>query len=161
MKRFQLELKWAFIFTLMGMLWVLGEKLAGLHDVYIEKHPVYTNFIAIPAIAVFAFALIEIRKKYYGGAITYGQAVKSGLMITLLVTLLSPLSQYLTSTFITPEFFKNAIAVAVRKGYSTQKDAEAYFNLRSYIIQGLIGAPIMGLITTLLVAAFIRKSNTL
>ena len=31
------------------------------------------------------------------------------------------------------------------------------FNLKNYIIQGLIGAPIMGILTTAIVAIFTRK----
>ena len=39
----------------------------------------------------------------------------------------------------------------------TQEAAEKYFNLKSYIIQGMVGAPIMGIITTTIVALFTKK----
>jgi hypothetical protein len=41
----------------------------------------------------------------------------------------------------------------------TQEAAENYFNMKSYIIQGLIGAPVMGLITSAIVAIFTRKKK--
>ncbi|MFU8861697.1 MAG: hypothetical protein ACNA8K_14865 [Cyclonatronaceae bacterium] len=46
---------------------------------------------------------------------------------------------------------------AVNEGKMTQQEAENYFSLSSYIIQGLIGAPLMGIITTAVVAIFTRK----
>jgi len=160
MKRITIEIKWALVFTLMTLAWMFAEKQAGLHDIHIDKHPIYTNLIAIPAIIIYVFALLNARKKYYGDTMTYVQGVKTGLIITAMVTVLSPLSQYVTSTYTTPHFFENAINYAVSKGFSTRPDAQAYFNLKSYIIQGLISAPIMGVVTTLIVAAFTRKSNT-
>ncbi|KGO87634.1 membrane protein [Flavobacterium rivuli WB 3.3-2 = DSM 21788] len=158
MKRITIEIKWALVFTVMTFAWMFAEKQAGLHDIHIDKHPIYTNLIAIPAILIYVFALLNARKKYYGGTMTYGQGIKTGLIITAIVTVLSPLSQYITSTYITPHFFENAISYAVSKKFSTLPDAKAYFNLKSYIIQGLIGAPIMGVVTTLIVAAFTKKT---
>ena len=39
----------------------------------------------------------------------------------------------------------------------TPEAAEANFNLKSYIIPGVIGAPIMGLLTTVAVAMFTAR----
>ncbi|MCR9017024.1 DUF4199 domain-containing protein [Aquiflexum gelatinilyticum] len=157
MKNIKIEIKWAIIFAIMSLLWMLLEKAVGLHDAHIDKHVIYTNFIAIPAIAVYVFGLMDKRKNFYHGKMTYLQGFISGLIITVFVTVLSPLTQYITSTFITPDYFQNAIAYGVSSGKTTQEAAEAYFNLESYIIQGLIGAPIMGLVTTAIVSIFIMK----
>jgi hypothetical protein len=158
MKKYLIELKWALIFAAMTLAWMLLEKLLGLHDRYIDQHPTYTNLIAIPAILVYVLALLDKRKNFYGGHITYQQGVVSGLLITLVVTLLSPLTQVITSLVITPDYFANAIAASVKANYFTQAQAEAYFNLQNYVIQGLIGAPIMGTITTVIVAFFVKKA---
>jgi hypothetical protein len=48
--KYKVEIKWGVIFFLMTLVWMFLEKIAGLHDQYIDKHPVYTNLIAIPAI---------------------------------------------------------------------------------------------------------------
>jgi hypothetical protein len=90
---------------------------------------------------------------------SYKQGFISGLVITLIVTLLSPLTQYITSTLITPEYFPNVIHYSVSSGKMTQAEADSFYNLKSYIIQGLIGAPIMGLITTAIVAIFTKSKN--
>ena len=156
MKNIRIEIKWALIFAAMSLTWMLIEKLAGLHDAHIDKHPIYTNFIAIPAIAVYVLALNDKRKNFYGGSMSYKQGFISGLILTLFVTLLSPLTQYITSTIITPDFFANAIEYAVSNSKTSREAAEAYFSLKNYIVQGLIGAPVMGIITTAIVAIFTR-----
>jgi hypothetical protein len=157
MKSFRFEIKWGIIFVLMSLAWMLFERMMGWHDEQISKHATYTNFVAIPAIALYVLALLDKRKNYYGGHMSYAQGFMSGLGITVIVTLLSPLTQYITSTFITPQYFPNAIKHAVSTNAMTQDAAEKYYNLKSYIIQGLIGAPVMGLVTTLIVAIFTRK----
>ena len=160
MKTIGIEIKWAVRFVMMMLLWVTFERMVGLHDQYIDKHAVFTNFMAIPAIIIYVYALIDKRDNFYGGVMDYKRGVISGLIITLIVTLFTPLTQYLVSTFITPAFFSNAVQQAVKSNAMTQEQAEAYFNMKSYIVQGFIGAPIMGLITTVVVAIFTRKRNT-
>lgn len=157
MSKYTIEIKWACAFILMSLAWMASEKIMGLHSTHIDKHAVFTNFIAVPAIALYVLALYDKRKNYYGGYITYGQGFRSGLIITVIVTLLSPLVQYITSTYITPGYFPNVIRYVTETGKMTQQEAESYFNLKSYIIQGLIGTPVMGLATTAVVALFTRK----
>jgi hypothetical protein len=159
MKKVSTEIKWALIFILMTLVWMILERAVGLHDVHIDKHMIYTNFIAIPAIGVYVLALLEKRRKDFGGVMTYKQGFLSGLIITAIVTLFSPLTQTITSLLITPDFFSNAIEYSVEQGKSTQEQAERYFSLTSYIVQGLIGAPVMGIITTTIVAIFTVKKT--
>lgn len=157
MNKIKLELKWSMIFIAVMLLWMLIEKLTGLHSEHIDKHPIYTNFVAIPAIIVYVLALLDKRKKYYNGVMTYKQGVVSGLIITLILTVLSPLTQYIISTIISPDYFSNVIEYSVKNDLMTQENAENYFNLKSYIKQTLIGTLIMGLITTIIVAFFTKK----
>ena len=159
MKKYSIEIKWAIIFAIMTLLWMLLERLTGLHNEHIDKHAVCTNFIALPAITVYVLALLDKRKNFYQGVMTYKQGFITGLFITLLVTILSPLTQYIISTIITPGYFPNAIKYMVSEGKATQETAESYFNLKSYILQGLIGAVIMGLLTTTIVAIFTRRKS--
>ena len=159
MKQYNIEIKWAIAFVLMTLVWMLLERLSGLHHQHIDKHEIYTNFIALPAIAIYVFALLDKRKNFYGGTMSYKQGFISGLIITLIVTAFSPLTQYITSTIITPDYFPNAIKYAVDAQKMTQQEANDFFNLKNYIVQGLIGAPIMGLVTTAIVAIFTRKTS--
>jgi Na+/proline symporter len=124
----------------------------------------FSHFIAIPAIAVYVFALLDKRKNAYGGVMTYTQGFIAGLIITLLLAILSPLTQYLISTVITPDYFSNAINYAVIEGKMTQAEAEKYFSLSNYMIQATIGALIMGIVTSAIVALFtsdvLRRKKT-
>ena len=158
MNKFKIEIKWSVIFIIMMLLWMVMEKVTGLHDVHIDKHAIYTNFVAIPAIIVYVLALLDKRKNYYDGKMTYMQGFISGLIISIIVTIFSPLTQYITSTIITPDYFITIINYSVSQGMMTQTEAEAYFNLKSYMIQVLIGTPIMGIVTAAIVAIFTRKT---
>jgi hypothetical protein len=157
MKKYSLEIKWGLIFVAMMLIWMVGERLAGLHDENIHLHAIYTNFIMIPAIAVYVFALLEKRRVAYNGVMTYKQGFISGLIITAVVTVISPLTQIITSLVITPEYFENVIAYTVSEGMMTEEAARAEFNLQNYIIMSAVSAPILGLVTSALVAIFTRK----
>lgn len=160
MNSIKIELKWALTFVGATLLWMIMERVVGLHDEHIGQHAIYTNFFAIPAIAVYVFALLDKRKNFYQGAMTYKQGFISGAIITLIVTLFTPATQYIVSTFITPEYFPSVIEYSVREGKMTREDAENYFNMKSYIVQGLVGAPVMGLLTTAIAAYFTRKRRS-
>jgi hypothetical protein len=157
MNTFKIEIKWAILFVVVALLWMLLERIAGLHSTHIDKHQFYTNLFAVPAIAVYVFALLDKRKKTYGGVMSYKQSFISGLIITAIVTILNPLSQYIISMVITPDFFSNAIKYAVNEGKMSREEAEGYFNLKSYIMQGFIGTPILGIVTTAIVSLFVRR----
>jgi len=157
MEKIKIEIKWALIYIIMGFMWMFLERLLGLHDEHIDQHAYYTMFITIPAILVYVLALLDKRKNYYQGVMSYKQGFISGLMITLIVTLLIPLSQYITASIITPNYFANAIRYTVEKGAMTHEGAMNYFNNKNYIIQGLIGTPVMGIIISAIVSIFTKK----
>jgi len=137
--------------------WMWLEKLTGLHDVHIDKHYIYTNFVAILAIAVYVFALRDKRENYYNGVMTYKQGFISGLIISIIVTVFSPITQYITSEIISPDYFNNVIEYSVGEGEMTLEAAQNYFNLKSYMTQVVIATPIMGIITTAIVAVFVKN----
>ena len=159
MNKIKIELKWAVIFVIIMLLWMALEMLAGLHDTNIDKHHIFTNFVAIPAIAVYVFALLDKRRNFYNGIMSYKQGFVSGLIITLIVTILSPLTQYITSTIISPDYFKNIIEYSVKENKMTREEAENYFNLSSYMIQTIIFTPVMGILTSAIVAIFTRSKK--
>ena len=161
MKSRRIEIKWALIFTGMGLLWMALERAFGLHDSHIDLHPYLTNLIAIPAILVYVFFLREKRDVFYKGEITYKQSFISGLIMTLFVTILVPFNQWITLDYITPHFFENVIKYSVDNELMTLKDAKAYFNFQNYLIQSVVFAPVVGVITTAIVSRFIKakKSN--
>lgn len=159
MNNLRIEIKWAIIFALMQLLWMILERLTGLHTTHIDKHAIFTNFVAIPAIAIYVLALLDKRKNFYQGIMTYMQGFKTGFIITLFVSIFSIATQYIISTIITPDYFSNIIEYSVNEGKMTQEAAEKMFNLKSYLIQAPIGALIMGVLTSAIIAIFTRKKT--
>ncbi len=157
MKPYTTEIKWGILFTLMALLWMVIEKTMGWHDEKISQHATLTNIFAIPATALYVFALLDKRKRDLNGKMTWLQGFVSGLIISGVVAFLSPASQWVTHTLITPNYFPNMIAYAVASGNSTQEEAERFFSLSSYMMQGMIGAMIMGTVTAAIAAIFIKK----
>ena len=160
MKNIKIEIKWAIIFIIMSLLWMVLEKLCGLHGKYIDYHLYLTNLFAIPAIWVMVLALKDKKKKFYNGNMSYKQGLISGIIISVIIALISPLTQWIISYVITPEYFPNVIKRYVEIGYfKTTAEAEANFNYQNYAIQSSVFALIMGVVTTAIAMIFIRTKN--
>lgn len=160
MKNIKTELKWAVIFSVMGLLWMLLEKFCGLHDTYIDYHLYLTNLFAIPAVWVYVLALKDKKKNGYNGQMTYKQGLIAGIILSVIITLISPLTQWITSYLITPEYFPNVIKRSVELGhFETTEAATANFNYKNYAIQGMAGALVMGILTSLVVMVFLRTKH--
>lgn len=69
------------------------EKLSGLHSTHIDQHLYWTNLFAIIAITVYVFALRDKKKSDYSSQMTYLQGLKSGVIISIIVAVFSPLTQ--------------------------------------------------------------------
>ena len=160
MKKYAIEIKWGIVFMVVALLWMWLERLMGLHDEHIADHALYTNLFTIPAIAAYVIALLDKRRNYYSGVMTWKEGFRSGFVITVIVTILSPLAQVITIEVITPEYFANVIAYSVSQGKMTQEDAESYFNLKNYMIQAPVGSLIMGMATSAVIAIFTQKKGS-
>lgn len=159
MNRIQTEIKWGLLFFLSGLIWMFLEKSLGFHGLYLEKHANFTLWYAPIAIGLYVLALRNKKSEFYGGKMNFIQGFISGLIMTLVVLILTPLSQYISHQFISPEYFPNIIRMTVENGQMTQEEAEAHFTLVGYIQQSLIFATFMGVVTSSLVALLIRTRN--
>lgn len=160
MKNLKIEIKWAVIFSIASLLWFAIEKSAGLHDEYISKHLIYTNFFAIPAILIFILALKEKKSKYFIGTMNWSQGFVTATIFSIGIALLSPIVQYISFEFISPNYFENAIQNAIKLKSMTLLNAQTFFNIRSYIIQGFLGGISMGIVTGGIVAYFLQTKNS-
>jgi hypothetical protein len=156
MKNFRIELKWGVIFFLSGLLWMVLEKSLGWHDSLIAQHATYSLAYAPIAIFIYVLALKDKKKNTYAGKMSFVQGLVSGLIITVVVVLLTPLSQYITHELVSPSYFPNIIAYSVQQGRLTLSEAEAYFTLKNYITQSILFAAFMGGLTTAGVMFFLR-----
>lgn len=155
-----LEIRWGLIFIATQLVWMVGERVMGWHDEHIDQHMLLTNLFAIPAVAVYVLALRAKKHQGLGGYMTYSQGVVCGFFITVVVAVFSPAAQWIVSTLITPQYFANAIEHALASGFhETRQAAIDSFNLQRYMIQSAIGALVMGTITSLIVAFFMRSAK--
>ena len=159
MKKYRIEIKWALIFAAVFLLWMVLEKLIGMHDKHIEKQQFVTILILIPSIIVYVLAIKDKKKNFYAGNMTYKHGFLSGLMLTLFVVILSPINQLIISYIITPDYFANVIEHTVKSGMFTQEQAEAQFNIKSYIITNIVGGLVTGVIFSAIISIFTKSKN--
>lgn len=156
MKKYSIELKWGFIFFVVTLLWVFFEKAMGWHDTHINRHPLYTNLFGLLAVAIYLLAIYDKRRNFFQGQMTWQQGFLSGVVLSLFIAVLAPAGQWIIHEFISPNFFENAIDYSTTSQKMAPEDARAYFSLRSYIIQAISGALMMGVVTAAIVAFILR-----
>tara|TARA_R100000935_G_scaffold1517_1_gene4849 strand:- start:28376 stop:28852 length:477 start_codon:yes stop_codon:yes gene_type:complete len=158
MKAIKIELKWAIIFTITMLAWMLFEKTLGWHEENIANH-YWLTLLFIPfAILMYVLVMREKRRRHYDKKMTWLQGFITGAKMALFVALLSPLAQYITHNYITPEYFNNVIEYSVTNDVMTRTKANDYFNITNYIWQSAFGALGGGLVVSAIVAIFMRRS---
>ncbi len=159
MNKYRIEIKWAVIFSIVMIVWMLGEKYFGLHDKYIAEHSFYTSFFGIVAIGIYLLALYDKRKNYYNGVMNWQKGFKSGAILTLGVVILSPFVQLLISQVISPDYFRNITEYSIEAGEMNREEAEIYFSLQNYILQSIVWAAVTGIITAAIAALILRRKT--
>jgi hypothetical protein len=158
MTKYKIELKWGVIFAIIGLIWMYFEKSMGWHSTHIDKHATYTLFFFPIAVLLYIFALRE-KKVSLGGSMTWKQGFISGIIIGFIVAILSPLTQYITHTIISPDYFTNIIQYAIENPQgATEEDLRSFFNLGNYIKMAMMQAPIAGAITAGIISLFLREN---
>jgi quercetin dioxygenase-like cupin family protein len=160
MNKYRTELKWAFIFAAMFLIWMTIERIAGLHSSKLDMQQIVTTFILVPSFVIYILALRDKKRNTYKGKITFKQSFVSGLWLTIFIVLLSPVNQIITTTIISPDYFSNLTEYTVRNGIMTQEQAQEQFTNVNYIIQSVIGGLITGLLFTTIISFFIKSKTT-
>lgn len=124
MKDRKIEIKWAFIFIIVSILWIALERMFGWHDENIEQHAVYTNIFGLLAIIIYVFALIDKRNNHYNGIMTWKQGFIAGCIMSVIIAVLTPLSVYISTVLVSPDFYSNMIEYSVESGNSSREEAE-------------------------------------
>jgi|688.fasta_scaffold174475_2 hypothetical protein len=159
MREYKIEIKWAIIFSSASFLWIAIAKYLGMFDSKIEQFPTFSMLFLIPAILIFVSAIRDKKMNFYRGGIMFKDAFVSGLIITLIVTLLTPIIQFAIHSFVAPEYLPNMINYSVAKNEMNPEDAENFFSISSYIIQSSITSLGMGAFTSIVVAFFFKSKT--
>lgn len=82
----------------------------------------------------------------------FKSALKFGLLLTALLTILSPISQYIIYESISPDYFNNVIKHQLESGNHTKEDLELIHNINFSIRQGVMNSLSLGVIYSALYA---------
>jgi len=148
------------MFSILTMVWMILEKTLGWHDAQIGKQLIYTNLFGFVAVAIYILALLEKKKQFFKGNISWKQGFLSGTVLTVVIAVLSPMVNAVVYTYITPRFFDTMVAYRVAHKFQTLTQAKAYFNLHSYIVLGIFDTLSKGILTAAIIAFFIKTKNT-
>lgn len=160
MNKIGIELKWAAIITTFTCVWAAMEKALGYHTDF-SNIIVTAFFYYILLTLLWAVAFIDKKKSLGKGAVwEFKNAFKFGLFLTGLLTILSPIAQYIIYQTISPDYFENIIQYQLAKGKQTRESLELIHNLNFTIRQGVMNSLSLGVIFSALYAWVFKTKNT-
>ncbi len=157
MKKFAIEFKYAVIFSVASLAWFAMEKFLGWHEKDMKDYMLYSTAFSIIALVVYVIALKE-RKKSLGNIISWREVMIYGSVLSAMIAILSPIVQFISVRIISPDFLRNSIEVAVAKG-TDRTLAETFYGFNSVALQAFVFSLSMGILTTAIVALFIRTKK--
>lgn len=158
MEKFGIELKWAALATLLSCVWAFGEKQLGMHQDFSNGFTSLMLFYLVQSLMIFG-AFIDKKKNYFENNWSFGQAFKFGMFLTGMLTILSPLAQYIIYTSISPDYFSNIIAYRSAKYPESATNFAEYYTLESQIRQSVQSALSIGIVFSALFAYILKTKN--
>ena len=158
MKKFAIEIKWGIRYAFLWILWLFIEKSSGYYKEKIADHALYSMLFTFVIIFVYYVAIKEKKNDFFKGEMSWKQGSVTGIFLTIVMAILTPVCQIIFHKAIAPEFFPNMIEYTVSKGNSREV-AENYFNLSSYILQSIFGTLSFGVVISAIVALIFKTKN--
>ncbi|MCH8524821.1 MAG: DUF4199 domain-containing protein [Balneolales bacterium] len=152
----KIELKFGLLYAAATLIWISIEYLLGFHSTYIVLHP-YASFLFLFVAIAVIYQGMKSRKEFHNGEITYGQLFLSGVYITIVAVLVSPLTNYVFHSFINQDFFEAMIRMSIDQMRMTEDMAREHFNLKRYTQLNIVFGLISGVVISLFTAAILRK----
>jgi hypothetical protein len=154
------EIKFAILYVVASFLWSCIEYFTGLESTHINLHPYFvTPFYVLLTAVIYILALRE-KRAILGGKVTFGKAFATGIILSVFILVLNPVSFYLFNTFINPGFFKDFALYKIQTENMTRAAADAYYNFNNLLIRGSLYRLVMGIVATILISSFIKKNVT-
>ena len=160
MNKIGIELKWAAFITAFTCLWAALEHTLGYHKDF--SNILITAFIYYVILTfLWAIAFVDKKKSLGKGTVwEFKNAFKFGLILTGLLTILSPIAQYIIYGNISPDYFNNIIEYRLAKGRETRESLEAIYNMQVAIRTGVMDTLSYSIVFSALYAwVFKTKSN--
>lgn len=159
MKKFEIELKWAVIFSVALLLWMYFEKAMGWHSERIKFQPIYTMLFGVIAVIIYVLALLEKKKEYYNSTIHWKQSFLSGAILSLFIAFFTPVVLYITYAIISPEFFSTFITYKTENTKMSLADAEKYFSMSNYLYANTFSTLSNGIVISAIISFFIKSKT--
>ncbi len=158
LQSFKIEIRWSFLYTIAYLLWMVFENKMGWHDSKIGLQPLY-NLLFVPIGAfIIGLALFDKKRNYFKNEMNWKQGFISGIILAVLITVLNPVVLYITHTYISPNFFQNAINASVSETY-TVVQAQAQYNLNTAISNSVFEKLSFGVVIAAIISYFIQTKN--
>lgn len=158
MSRFKIEIRWAFIYAGMVILWAVIGKILDFDNAKIEYSFVFNSLIIVPSFVIYLLEGFAKRKSQHG-TITYKQAFISGVVLSVFIMCLGVLTTIISVRIISPNYFSNAIAFFTSNKSITTEQAIQQFNLQTFIVQGIVGTIVAGMVFSLITSFIVKKNN--
>lgn len=146
MRQFRIEIKWSLIYAAFVLLWSLGEQLLGFRDKYLEKGENISMLIFLPVVVIYFLAILDKKKNFYNGKMLYTNGFLCGIWLTVGIMLLTPLVQFISSSLISPDYFKNLISYSVEKGIFSPDEAKKQFSYGNYVFVNIVIEMLTGVV---------------
>jgi hypothetical protein len=158
MKKFSIEFKWALITILIFLAWMTLEKELGFHDEKIKWEPLFNILYVLPLFLLYFLALLDKKTNYYKGNMNWKQGIIAAIVISFIMVLFSPISQFILHEFISPNFLNNTIKYTVAAKKLSLEGAKEYTTLSSSIWKNISDSLSFGVVIGAIVA-YILKSK--
>ncbi|CAM4119386.1 DUF4199 domain-containing protein [Flavobacterium antarcticum] len=158
MKKFAIEIKWGIRYAFLWILWLFIEKSSGYYEAKISDYALYSLLFGFITLFVYYVAIKEKKNDFFKGAMSWKQGCVTGIFLTIVMAILTPICQIIFHKAIAPEFFPNMIEYSISKGNSRAM-AENYFNLTSYILQSVFATLSTGVVISAVVALFLQTKS--
>ena len=161
MKKFSIEIKWALIGIIIFLAWMTLEKELGFNDEKIKWQPLFNLLYIFPTFLVYYLALREKKIKFYQQNMNWKQGLISAIVISFIIVFFSPITQFITHEFISPNFLDNTINYSVSRKKLTLAEAKEYTTLTSSIWKNISDGLSFGVVIGAIVAYLLKTKTTL
>ena len=155
MKKFAIEIKWGIRYAFLWILWLFIEKSTGYYEAKIADYVWYSLLFTFVTIFVYYVAIKEKKNDFFKGEMSWKQGCVTGIFLTIVMAILTPVCQIIFHKAIAPEFFPNMIEHSVSIGKSREM-AENYFNLTSFTLQNVFSTLSLGVVLSAIVALILQ-----
>jgi hypothetical protein len=160
------ELLAGFAIAVASFIWLCVEFLVGFQDTYIDYYMYVSNLAYIIPIIGLYWAIKKRYATFAPGAFQLKDGLMSGVIVSVTAAFINLPLQWIFIEKVNPAFFGNMIALEGKKALMGAgntivaiTDAQAYYNVSSFLIQGFTNFLILGLFISVMVSFRLVKKS--